>query len=97
VGSGKIFTFLFSNTAKKGSPITFANPVAFSVPVTSPQEFGFPNTGVTTCTQNLFPRKKCKLTVVFAPQTPGPKTSTLTIFDNATGANQMIPLSGTGK
>jgi hypothetical protein len=96
VGGGKIFTFVLSNTARKGSPITFASPIAFSVTPTNPQEFGFPS-GATTCQQNLFPRKKCKLKVAFAPQTPGAKTSTLTIFDNATGANQTIPLSGTGR
>ena len=95
VGFAKIFTFTLSNSAKKGSPITFGSP-SFMVTVTNPQEFGFP-AGATTCPQNLFPRKKCKLKVEFAPQTPGTKASTLIIFDNATGANQTVPLSGTGQ
>ena len=42
VGHGKIFTFTFSNSAKKGAPITFASPVSFTVTPTNPQEFGFP-------------------------------------------------------
>ncbi|MFZ0677474.1 MAG: hypothetical protein WA447_16090 [Candidatus Binatus sp.] len=96
VGHGKVFTFTLSNSAKKGSPITFASPISFMVTPASPQEFGFP-AGATTCTQNLFPKKKCKLKVAFAPQSPGAKTSTLTIFDNATGGPQTIPLSGTGQ
>ena len=96
LGHGKIFTFTLSNSAKKGAPITFASPVSFTVTPTNPQEFGFP-AGATTCPQNLPPRKKCKLKVEFAPQTPGAKASTLTIFDNATGANQTVPLSGTGQ
>ncbi len=96
VGHGKLFTFTLSNSAKSGSPITFASPVSFAVTVTNPQEFGFP-AGATNCPQNLFPNKKCKLKVVFAPQSPGAKSSTLTIFDNATGANQIVPLSGTGQ
>jgi Abnormal spindle-like microcephaly-assoc'd, ASPM-SPD-2-Hydin len=95
IGKSKTITFTLSNSAKKGAPITFGNP-SFTVPATNPQEFGFPS-GATTCPQNLFPKKKCKLKVIFAPQTPGGKTSTLTIFDNATGANQTVPLSGTGQ
>jgi hypothetical protein len=35
-----------------------------------------------------------KLTVQFGPASTGAKSSTLTIFDNAGNANQMIPLSG---
>lgn len=96
VGHGKIFTFTLSNTAKSGSPITFASPNSFTVTPTNPQEFGFP-AGATTCPQNLLPKKKCKLKVAFAPQTPGAKSSTLTIFDNATGGPQTVPLSGTGQ
>ncbi|MGH7923635.1 MAG: hypothetical protein ACREQH_03475 [Candidatus Binatus sp.] len=99
VGHVKSATFTLSNPAKTGPPITFANPITFSVPVTNPQEFGFPNPPafVTNCPQQLFPRKKCKLKLVFGPATPGLKGSTLTIFDNATGANQTVPLTGTGK
>lgn len=96
VGQGKSFTFVISNSAKSGAPITFASPVSFTVTTTNPQEFGFP-AGATNCPQNLLPKKKCKLKVKFAPQTPGAKSSTLTIFDNATGANQTVPLSGTGQ
>ncbi len=95
VGHDKVITFTLSNSAKSGSPITFASPISFMVTPTSPQEFGFP-AGATTCPQNLLPKKKCKLKVEFAPQSAGAKTSTLTIFDNATGAPQTIPLSGTG-
>jgi hypothetical protein len=95
VGKSKTISFTLSNSAKSGPPITFGNP-SFTVPLTNPQEFGFPS-GATTCPQNLFPKKKCKLKVVFAPQTPGGKTSTLTILDNATGANQTVPLLGTGQ
>lgn len=96
VDHSKVFTFTLSNSAKSGPPITFASPVSFSVTATNPQEFSFP-AGATTCPQNLLPKKKCKLKVAFAPQSPGAKSSTLTIFDNATGANQMVPLSGTGQ
>lgn len=96
VGKAKIFTFTLSNSAKSGPPITFASGIAFSIPQTNPQEFGFP-AGATNCPQQLFPKKKCKLKVGFAPAFVGLRSSTLTIFDNATGNPQMVPLSGTGK
>jgi hypothetical protein len=96
VGGAKIFTFTLSNSAKSGPPITFASGIAFSIPQTNPQEFGFP-ANPTNCPQQLFPKKKCKLKVGFAPAFVGLRSSTLTIFDNATGNPQVVPLSGTGK
>jgi hypothetical protein len=39
----------------------------------------------------------CTLTLQFAPKSKGPLAGTVTIFDNAGNANQMIPLTGTGK
>jgi hypothetical protein len=91
----KSFIFTLSNSAKSGPPITFQNPPA-TVPLTTPQEFGFPSSGATNCVQ-LAPKKKCKIKVIFDPQSAGAKSSTMTIFDNATGANQTVPLSGTGQ
>jgi len=43
------------------------------------------------------PQKKCKLTVQFSPASVGPKSSTVTIFDNAGNADQVVPLSGNGE
>ncbi len=97
VGRSKLKTLTLSNPAKTGPPITFGSPVAFSVPVTNPQEFGFPQSGATTCLAQLFPKKKCKLFVIFAPATPGQKSSAVTIFDNAGNRNQVIQLRGIGK
>jgi hypothetical protein len=94
VGRAKIFTFTLSNSAKSGPAITL---MSVAVPVTNPQEFGFPPPPFTTCTQQLLPKKKCKLKVEFAPASPGLKSSTLTIFDNATGNPQTVPLTGTGQ
>ncbi len=97
VGGFKEESFTLSNPAKNGPPITFASPISFSVPVTQPQEFGFPSKS-NNCPTQLFPKKTCKLTVVFVPAMTGPRpSSAVTVFDNATGAPQMIPLSGDGK
>jgi hypothetical protein len=96
VGKAKIFTFTLSNPAKSGPPITFSLPLSFSVTMSNPQEFGFPP-NPTTCPQHLLPKQKCKLKVGFAPQSPGAKSSTLTIFDDATGNPQTVPLSGTAQ
>ncbi|HKN01972.1 MAG TPA: hypothetical protein VJX23_15755 [Candidatus Binataceae bacterium] len=97
VGGFKEQSFTLSNPAKKGPPITFASPIAFSVPATNPQEFGFPAKS-NNCPTQLFPKKTCKLTVLFVPAMTGPRpSSAVTVFDNATGAPQMIPLTGAGK
>ncbi|MGA7872771.1 MAG: protease pro-enzyme activation domain-containing protein [Candidatus Binatus sp.] len=90
-------TVKFGNPAKHGLPITFGNPLA-TVPLTSPQIFGFPQgQGASTCGAQLWPKEKCKLVVLFAPTSPGPTSSTVTIFDNAGNANQTIELKGTGE
>src|ERR1019366_7871261 len=96
VGKSKAKTLKLSNPAKSGPPISFGTPRA-TVPPTSPQEFGFPLSGATNCPAQLFPKKKCKLKVIFVPATPGPKSSAVTIFDNAGNANQVVTLTGTGK
>lgn len=93
VGSGKPATLTMINTAKSGPPITFSVPIA-TTPAASPQEFTVLST---TCGAQLLPRKKCKLSLQFSPQSPGAKSSSLTIYDNASNANQVVPLSGTGE
>ena len=91
VGKVKSVTLTLSNPARKGLPITFGKPLA-TVPPTSP-EFKVS----WTCSAQLFPKKKCKLIVQFAPASQGPMSSAVTIFDNAGNANQVIQLQGTGK
>jgi hypothetical protein len=95
VGQSKSVTFTLSNSAVAGPPISFASPVAFSVPVTKPQVFGFA-TGDTNCPLQLLPTKSCRLTVEFVPAVKGSASSKVTISDNAANANQTIPLSGSG-
>ena len=63
-------------------------------PPGSPQEF---RSITTTCGAQLFPKKKCKLTLQFEPNSVGAKSPSVTIFDNAGNANQVIPLSGKGE
>jgi subtilase family serine protease len=89
-GKVKKQTFTISNTAKTGPPITFGSPPAT---ITNTPEF----TGTTTCTVQLFPKQKCKIVVVFAPASPGPASSVITIFDDASNAPQTIQLQGAGK
>src|SRR5208337_2069470 len=81
VGSTKRATLTLINAATKGPPITFANPMAM-IPANHP-EF---SSVATTCSAQLMPQKKCKLTVQFSPASVGPKSSTVTIFDNAGNA-----------
>lgn len=93
MGGGKAVTLTLLNTAKKGLPITFSIPMA-TIPAANPQEF---RVSSTTCTAQLLPRKRCKLIVQFSPQSTGAKSSSVTILDDASNANQVVPLSGTGK
>ena len=79
-----------SNTAKHGSPITFGNPLT-TVTLTSPQQFAI---GGTNCPTQLPPKQKCKLTVLFTPASQGTVFSSVTIFDNATNANQIDSAAG---
>jgi hypothetical protein len=96
VGRAKFKTLTLGNAASTGgAAITFGNPIA-SVPPTVPQEFGF-SSNPSTCPAQLAPKKKCKLTLELLPASKGPKASTVTIFDNAANANQMVPLIGNGK
>ncbi len=92
VGHLKSVTVKLSNPAKDGLPITFGNPMA-ALPSASPQQFGFS----TNCPTQLLPRKKCELFVQFSPASEGPQSSSVTIYDNATNANQVIDLQGIGK
>ena len=97
VGNGKLLKLTLSNPAKSGPPITLTSA---RVPVTSPQEFGFPSSGGYTCflsISQLFPGQKCILLLMFAPAAPGLKFSSVTIMDNASNHNQAIPMQGTGK
>jgi Abnormal spindle-like microcephaly-assoc'd, ASPM-SPD-2-Hydin len=93
VGAVKFAFLTLHNPARKGPPITFATPMTAFSPGTSQE---FKSTG-TTCHAQLFPRKKCKLTLQFSPASTGAKSSTITIFDNAGNANQVVPLSGKGE
>jgi hypothetical protein len=70
------------------------------VPTTNPQEFGFPKSGGYTCfltVAQLLPKKSCTLLLEFAPASTGSKFSSVTIMDNASNANQTIPMQGIGK
>ena len=93
MGTVKRATLTLMNPAKKGPPISFDNPMTV-LPLTNPQEF---KSIATTCGTQLFPKKKCKLTLQFGPGSVGPKSSSVTILDNAGNANQVIPLSGKGE
>jgi outer membrane protein assembly factor BamB len=49
------------------------------------------------CPPTLEPGDSCKLSVTFSPSDTAPQRGSLTIFDNAIGAQQSVSLSGKGK
>ncbi|HLN48410.1 MAG TPA: protease pro-enzyme activation domain-containing protein, partial [Steroidobacteraceae bacterium] len=91
VGKVKRATLTLSNPAKEGPAITFGNPLATISP--SSPEFEV----TSTCSGQLIPKKKCNVTVKFAPTSTGAVSSSVTISDNAENANQVIQLKGTGE
>jgi hypothetical protein len=98
VGVPKFLTLTLSNASKKGGPsITLTNA---TVPATNPQEFGFPRNGGYTCfltVAQLAPKQSCTLLLEFEPASTGSKSSSVTIIDNASNANQVIQMQGVGK
>jgi hypothetical protein len=48
------------------------------------------------CPTSLGSGASCTLWVIFTPTSPGTKSSSVTIVDNATGTPHQLPLSGTG-
>ncbi len=50
-----------------------------------------------TCGTSLGANSNCKVNVTFSPQCAGPCHCMLSIFDNAAGSPQTVPLSGTGQ
>lgn len=51
----------------------------------------------TQCIKTLKPGKSCKVAVTFSPTNTTAQNGELIVNDNASGAPQMIPLSGTGR
>ena len=92
VGTVKRATLTLINPARKGPPITFANPMAVFPPADPQNSNRLAHLSLATAAE-----QKCKLTLQFAPTSKGPRSSTVTIFDNAGNANQVIPLSGKGE
>ncbi len=98
VGDDKHLKLTLRNNAKKNGP-----PIALTsarVPTTTPQQFGFPKSGGYTCfltVIQLLPKQSCTLLLEFAPASAGSKSSSVTIMDNASNANQVIQMQGIGK
>jgi hypothetical protein len=76
------------NASSKSSKIT--------VTITGETTEG-PFTVKTPCVKALAPGKTCEVSVTFTPPDTSPQNGNLIVNDDAMGAPQMIPLSGTGK
>ena len=51
----------------------------------------------TACGATLTAGSSCAISIVFTPGALGPRTATLNVADNASGAPQSVPITGTGK
>jgi hypothetical protein len=85
-------------TAKKEVTIKNTDSKKSKISVTLTGETaGAPFAVKKQCVKTLKPGKSCKVEVTFAPSDDSPQVGDLIINDNASGAPQMVPLSGTGK
>jgi hypothetical protein len=81
-------TVTIKNTSSKSSKIS----VSITGETTSP-----PFAVKSQCKKTLKPGKTCKVSVTFTPPDTSAQMGNLIVNDNASGAPQMVPLSGTGK
>ncbi|WP_425156576.1 choice-of-anchor D domain-containing protein [Candidatus Binatus sp.] len=86
-------------TSKKEVTIknTDSKHSGIDVVVTSETTTGAPFAVAKQCAKTLKPGSSCKVEVTFKPSDDTLQTGALIVNDNASGAPQMVPLSGTGK
>src|SRR5262249_51351671 len=101
------FGNLLINTTSTTTDITLTNGGTATLNITSitlmgtdPTQFtlGAPTTG-TACplgASALSAGANCKFGVKFAPTSPGAKSASVSVADDATGSPQAVPLTGTG-
>jgi hypothetical protein len=82
-------------TSSSAQSVTLKNTGNASLTITSINVSGnFSQTN--TCGSSVAASASCTLSVTFKPTTPGTRTGTLTITDNANPATQTVSLKGTG-
>jgi sugar lactone lactonase YvrE len=84
--ASKIKHIKLQNAKKNPLPITIISAM-------STADFTVSN----QCPNQLPPNGKCSIGVTFHPTAPGVEKGTVTIVDNATGGQQIVPVSGKGK
>jgi hypothetical protein len=85
-------------TSKIKVKIKNTSPAGSGLDVTITGETTDPPFAVkTACVKTLKPGKSCKVIVTFSPTDTTPQVGDLIVDDNAAGAPQDIPLSGTGR
>ena len=74
------------------APLNITTPPAF----TGFNSFDFSVASGTTCTNGtvVAPGNSCVINITFMPLTTSAESATLSVFDNAIGSPQMVPLSG---
>jgi pimeloyl-ACP methyl ester carboxylesterase len=87
-----------SSSAPKS--VTLTNNTSTALPISSVATTGT-NSGEfavssNTCGASVGGHSSCKISVTFAPVTPGAKTASLTITDSANNSPQSVSLTGTG-
>src|SRR5579885_452634 len=88
LGKSKSKKFSLKNNASKGGPsVTFSGGS-----ISGSGDFS----GFTSCNSAVAPKKKCTVTIVFAPSSAGNKSATVTINSNAQNNPHHINVPGNG-
>jgi len=95
-------SYLVFPSAGSTLPLTVTNSGTAALDITVPQtftgfnSFDFTVASGTTCTNGTMvaPGDSCTINVTFTPLTTSAESATLSLFDNASGSPQTVPLSG---
>jgi hypothetical protein len=88
-----------AGTASSAQTVTVTNGGTAAVTLTSIAVTGGESDdflSTTTCGASLAAKASCTVSVTFKPVSPGAKSASLSIADNASGSPQKVALSGTG-
>jgi hypothetical protein len=84
-------------TSSSAEFVTFTNTGAGTLTIgTASITVDFSSTGQGTCSSSLAAGASCTMGVKFTPTATGTRTGTLTVYDNASSAPQVVALAGTG-
>lgn len=91
------FGTVFVKGSKTATPVTLTNHMDVALSAINIAASGPGYSQTNTCGTSVAAHGTCKITVTFAPTSPGKLSGTVTITDSAINSPQTISLTGTGR